>query len=821
MKKVSREQEFKARDKKTHHMSRDGLVERNETTGEEIYVSQRGQEFELRAKAPPDAPRDNPEQRPKSHSRSQNSMPNDAAQDITNSVTQAEGQPKPGRPVDAPLRQRNNAGTKPMQRGTKYQQKFVKDAVKPDAPAQEDASAASRDSGRLKFATDEKPPVQVDRKLAKASRRVDKLSGKMEKAQQKLPTRRKPRLEKEFDTGKGKVKTKLAFDKQVKSQRAHLKGAVPLRPVKGAANVAIGNAHRKIYQVQNENVGVEAGHKAEVAAEGIARSAYRFKKTAPYRKVAKLERKTGKANIKLTYRKALHDNPKLQNSALSRMWQKRKIKRQYAKDARKAKKAARKAKRISTRIIGFFKRHPVVFAIVGSLSLLFVFISSSFSSCSGMASGGMSAIAGSSYLAEDKDIDDAELKYTEWETDLQLQAFAAETSHPGYDEYKYNIADVGHNPYELMAYLTAAHQEFSFRGIQNDLQSLFDAQYSLTFTPEVEIRYRDVPVYDPGTGLPTGETVQEPYEWHILHVKLTSQSFSGITAARMDASQQAVYGILMETKGNRQYTYSPFDFGWMRYVTSYYGYRVHPTTGEKDYHKAVDIAVSAGTEILATHDGVVQTAARDASYGNYIVLEGENGLVTKYAHCQSLMVGAGQSVKRGDVIATVGSTGESTGAHLHYEIIKDGQYLNPLYFAVCPEGGEPEYGNPGAPMGDGSFDALLAEAQKYIGRPYVFGASGPDYFDCSGYIYWIFNQSGAASFGRTTAQGLYNMSTPVSDPQPGDLVFFHSTYSTPNTVTHVGLYIGGNTMIHCGDPIGYASLNTSYWQQHFYSYGRL
>jgi cell wall-associated NlpC family hydrolase len=106
----------------------------------------------------------------------------------------------------------------------------------------------------------------------------------------------------------------------------------------------------------------------------------------------------------------------------------------------------------------------------------------------------------------------------------------------------------------------------------------------------------------------------------------------------------------------------------------------------------------------------------------------------------------------------------------------------------------------------------------------VFGGSTPaTSFDCSGYICWIFTQSGVKNLPRTTAQGIYNQCTPISasDAKPGDLVFFHSTYSTPNTVTHVGLYVGGGVMLHCGNPIGYTSINTTYWQNHFYSFGRL
>ena len=138
------------------------------------------------------------------------------------------------------------------------------------------------------------------------------------------------------------------------------------------------------------------------------------------------------------------------------------------------------------------------------------------------------------------------------------------------------------------------------------------------------------------------------------------------------------------------------------------------------------------------------------------------------------------------------------------------------YITGTPEG----YEVPGEYLDDETFAAMLSEAQKYIGYPYVWGGSSPaTSFDCSGYLSWVINHSGW-NVGRQTAQGLYNLCTPVSSPKPGDLVFFKGTYDTPG-VSHCGIYVGDNKMLHCGDPIGYANLNTSYWQSHLYAYGRL
>jgi murein DD-endopeptidase MepM/ murein hydrolase activator NlpD len=193
----------------------------------------------------------------------------------------------------------------------------------------------------------------------------------------------------------------------------------------------------------------------------------------------------------------------------------------------------------------------------------------------------------------------------------------------------------------------------------------------------------------------------------------------------------------MQTKGARQYLANPFsDKNWLAYVTSYYGYRIHPISGVKDLHRGVDIGFPAGTPIQSGQDGTVTFADYSGDYGHVVVIENDEGLVSKYAHCDSLLVSAGQTVKTGDVIATVGNTGASTGAHLHLEIIKDGQYLNPLYY--CDTGSftsPPEYGFAGLPIGDGSFESLTEAAETVKGMPYVWGGSTPaTSFDCSGLV---------------------------------------------------------------------------------------
>ena len=831
---MPKDREFRARDKTVQKMTRDGLVEQNARTKEETRISDREKDFDLRRSQdlPPQDDRDlSSETR---HKRKQQLPVQETAS--------LEQQPKAVsfQEPEKYVQQTEIPKEKEIQHGTRYQQRFTEpDAydLKPTEPE------LPKKESKLQFTADE-VPQEPGKKLTNARRKAERTSQKLEAAQQNLPARRKLRLGVESDVETGKAKRRLKFEKEVVSQRDHMKGAKPLRPVKKGANAAIGYAHKKIYENEHENIGIEAAHRSELVAEGGLRALNHRRKSAPYRKVSRLQKKASRTSAKAAYQQVLHENPKLKSNLLTRMWQKQKIKRQYAKAAREARRAGQTAKKtavttekIAGRVALFVKRHPIIFGIVALLLLLFFLISSVFTSCSSMGTGGLGIIAASSYVAEDQDINQAELTYTEWETDLQIQIQNAEAQHPGYDEYRYQVGNVGHNPFELMGFLTASYHGFTYEQIEAVLREIFSEQYRLEFIPETEIRYRTETRVDPITGETTEEEV--PYEWHILNIKLTANSFTDVIAGRMDNGQKELFNILMMSKGNRQYVANIFgDTDWLPYVTSYYGYRVHPISGGKDYHKAVDIGMPLGTEILAGHDGTVTQAGESGSYGLVVVIEGtmKDGrtLTTKYAHCSQLLVTPGQSVKQGDVIAKVGSTGNSTGSHLHLEVLVDGQYFNPLYFtdtgnhtagtmAPGTPGGPEIPAYPGEPMGDGSYAALIAEAQKHLGKPYVFGASGPNSFDCSGFVCYVFNQSGVANVGRTTAQGLYNMSTPVSreNARPGDLIFFTGTYSAGTPVTHIGIYIGNGQMIHAGDPVQYASIDTSYWQQHFYAFGRL
>jgi len=602
---------------------------------------------------------------------------------------------------------------------------------------------------------------------------------------------------------------------------------------------------------------VEGAHKTEQKAEeliGFVKRHYKGKEARQRAKIAKLEKKQFQKEVNFQYQKFLEENPQMQKKALQKRLQKQRIKREYLKARQKGaatkaaqeavSKTANTATAIAKKLQEIASKNASVLITVGIMAVLLVMIMTSVSSCGAMFADTQSTVLAASYLSEPAEIDATDLQFTRLELDLQNEIDNIETDYPGYDEYSYNLGEIGHNPFTLIGYLSAVHTEFTASEVESEVQALFDEMYTLTLTPDTETRTRTVTktgtrtVTDPVTGEETEEEYEyeeeEEYEVSILRVVLTVKPLETIVAGKMDAEQTEIYAMYAETGGLLQQFASPLDLYWYNYISSYYGYRKNPNTGNEELHRGVDIAVPTGTTVYAAHDGTVTTATYDSYYGNYVVIE-KDGYTTKYAHMDSLSVSAGQSVTKGTVIGTTGNTGSSTGSHLHIECLYNGEYYNPLFYFDVGEGtlyGESPGGGGGAPgntippdsYDDATVQALMEEAAKYLGYPYVWGGSSPSTsFDCSGFVCWVFTNSGVHNLPRTTAQGIYDQCTPVSasEAKAGDIIFFTGTYNSAGAVSHVGIYCGNGVMIHCGDPIKYASINTPYWQRHFYSFGRL
>lgn len=580
---------------------------------------------------------------------------------------------------------------------------------KPGGKLKQDSEQA-RPSDRLRH-EEETPPVDEttdDGGAAHSDNPKDKKAAREDKQME----RSKYRAEKSGDK-LNKAREKLANQKPPKKPG----------PVKTAGRVAGYQAwryaHGKIHEVEHENTGIEAAHKAELAGERTIRHTTRFIKrrirTRPARQVRKWENKSMKAQADYAFRQMAQEHPELSKNALSRFWQKRRIKKQYQKKTREAAKATKTAAQKTAATTGkatgaawgFIKKNPKALLLLAAVFLVLVLLQSCMAAVMSIGNGIVGSVGGTSYVSSDSDIETVEANYTALESALREKLARIERDYPSYDEYRYSVDEIGHDPFELASYLTAVYDDYTPAEVQAHLQTLIEQQYTLTITETVEVRYRTETRTDTWTD-ENGEShsdtyeVEVPYNYYILNVSLRNKSLGAVALANLDPEQTERYHIYQKVKGNRPYLFE----------------------------------------------------------GNPSVNHGE---------------------------------------YTDYDI-------------------------PPEALDDPDFAALIAEAEKYLGYPYVWGGSSPSTsFDCSGFVCWVLDKSGVYSISRTTAQGIFNQCAkiPPAEARPGDIIFFTGTYDSAGPVSHVGIYVGGGMMIHCGNPISYTSIETNYWQSHFYSYGRL
>ena len=553
------------------------------------------------------------------------------------------------------------------------------------------------------FAESAEPEFHGSKKLDRLQKKAEKAGKKTEAARRKLPKKREYSLERVFDEKTGRARyvlTAVVKEKPFKEDN-------PLKKIAGRAGSEFTNyAHGKVAESEKENSAVEGAHKTEQKAEDTYRFVkrhYKSKEQRQRKKVAKLEKKQFKKEVSFRYQKFLEENPEMQEKILKKQLQKRmqkqRIKREYAK-ARRAGQAAKNTKEAAVKSANFTTtvakklqeiaaKHASLLVTVAAFGVLLIMIMTSISSCGAMFPEGMSTTLAGSYMSVPAEIDAADLAFSELEMELQKEIDSIETDYPDYDEYRYNLDAIGHDPFALISYLSAVHTEFTAADVQGEIESLFDEMYELTLNPTTETRTRTVTKTGTRTitnadGTTSTETYtyeeEEEYTVTILEVTLTAKDLNVVVAGHMDSEQKEIYALYNETHGLTQQFYTPLNLYWYNYVSSYYGYRINPVTGAEQLHRGVDIAVPTGTTVLAAMDGTVTTAAYDSYYGNYIVIEDSNGYCTKYAHMDTLSVSAGQTVKHGDSIGTTGNTGSSTGSHLHIECLYNGEYYNPLFY---------------------------------------------------------------------------------------------------------------------------------------------
>ena len=536
----------------------------------------------------------------------------------------------------------------------------------------------------------------------------------------------------EADLAKMRSK-KLKSEQEVKAKKnaaaSGKKGGKPKKPGNLAADALSAKAHQSVRNAdQDNNSGVEAAHFTEGSAEGAARAGSRFqygRKLRQYKKLERLEKKANKDAVDSIFAERMKSDPQAGSNLFSRWRQKQAIKKEYAaakagaaaaeNTASGTAKAAQGTVSITEKAFQFVQSHSHIIIGIAAVGLLVLVIAGSVSSCSVLINGGGNVVLGTSYTAEDEDLKGAETDYTKLEDKLRKQIDRIETDHPGYDEYRYNLAEIGHNPYELASLLTVEFENYTRSQVQARLQSIFEAQYELKLEEKVEIRTRkETRVgyrYNPITG--TGHTytyqVTVQYEYKILNVTLLNRGVDYVARnSGLTDDQLQRYEVTLECRGNRDDLFAGIAF--------------------------------------ATPDGA-------------------------------------------------GSSGE-------YQ----------------------DYDIPGEALTDEKFRKMITEAEKYLGYPYVWGGSSPSTsFDCSGFVSWVINHCGNGwNVGRQTANGLMGKCDiiPKSEAKPGDLIFFQKTYNTSGA-SHVGIYVGNGMMIHCGNPISYASTETNYWRQHYYCMGRI
>ena len=536
----------------------------------------------------------------------------------------------------------------------------------------------------------------------------------------------------EADLAKMRSK-KLKSEQEVKAKKnaaaSGKKGGKTKKSGNLAADALSAKAHQSVRNAdQDNNSGVEAAHFTEGSAEGAARAGSRFqygRKLRQYKKLERLEKKANKDAVDSIFAERMKSDPQAGSNLFSRWRQKQAIKKEYAaakagaaaaeNTASGTAKAAQGTVSITEKAFQFVQSHSHIIIGIAAVGLLVLVIAGSVSSCSVLINGGGNVVLGTSYTAEDEDLKGAETDYTKLEDKLRKQIDRIETDHPGYDEYRYNLAEIGHNPYELASLLTVEFENYTRSQVQARLQSIFEAQYELKLEEKVEIRTRkETRVgyrYNPITG--TGHTytyqVTVQYEYKILNVTLLNRGMDYVARnSGLTDDQLQRYEVTLECRGNRDDLFAGIAF--------------------------------------ATPDGA-------------------------------------------------GSSGE-------YQ----------------------DYDIPGEALTDEKFRKMITEAEKYLGYPYVWGGSSPSTsFDCSGFVSWVINHCGNGwNVGRQTANGLMGKCDiiPKSEAKPGDLIFFQKTYNTSGA-SHVGIYVGNGMMIHCGNPISYASIETNYWRQHYYCMGRI
>ena len=580
-------------------------------------------------------------------------------------------------------------------------------------------------------------------------------------------------------------------------------------------------AHGKVHEAEQENSAAEGAHRAEIMAEHSLRYAMRSSHRMAQRKLSRWRESPAEEGVKSRLRfeasqetaksegKQLAETEQAEKNMIKRFWQKQRIKKSYQAAKRGEKTTVEAAKatqtvfdKIKSTVASVLKKNKGIWGTAAVLGLLFLMLSAGLSSCSAMIEGVSSSIIGSTYPSTDEDIYETERAYAALEEALNRQINNMESTHPGYDEYWYQVDEISHNPYHLISYFTAKYGEFTYNQVADEVEEIFREQYSL-YVDEVNDTVTETKTVRVGESL--GQVVTSGY----CNCSICCGSWSGGPTAS-GAYPTANHTIAVDAA-------NPFVPMGTKVVMNGVEYVVEDTGAFARYGVQFDVYYDSHSAASAHGHQTWEAFIAD-----------DNG-------SQEVEVTTTEVINRLEVTLTNHNLDTVLRSRMdEYEEkrydLYNGTYGNRNYLfdvGSLPGGaGADGYGYeiPSEALSDEKFARMIHEAEKYLGRPYVWGGASPSTgFDCSGFVSWVINNCGNGwNVGRQTAEGLRGCCAYVSPAQakPGDLIFFQNTYLTSGA-SHVGIYVGNNMMIHCGDPIQYTNISSSYWQQHLLGFGRL
>ena len=634
-----------------------------------------------------------------------------------------------------------------------------------------------------------------------------------------IKTRQKKARLKEEQAKSGR----LAFDDEGSQMVRGAGMGVGHKAAGTAASAASVYVHVKASEEADDNAAVDAASAGELMTE---RAAVNLKRTQDRSKRADVRasrrgihmESTSESRLKFTQggqegTGSTSFNKKKQEdrqTVMNRFFQRKRYKEAYqsarsgaASGKAGASKAAAAAETMTTKAKNALKevarRNHAVFAVLGIFGLLFLLIAVAFSSCSASVQGSGSVIGITTYPSSDEDIYAAENAYAALETALNEQINQMESTHPDYDEYNYNVSEISHNPYHLISYLTAKYGDWTYADVEAEIESLFSEQYSLHTEGRTETvtETRTVRV-----GESLGQVVTSGY----CSCSICCGQWSGGPTASgvyptanhtlaVDASNPIVPMGTKVVMNGVEYTVE--DTGaFDRYGVDFDVYYDDHASASAHGHKTWECYLAddnGSNEVTVTDTRTVKIL--------YVTLtnQGLDAIARENLDEEQLILYNALNTTLGnrDYLWDSGAISGGSGG---------------MDYDIPPEALEDE-----------EFARMIHEAEKYLGVPYVWGGYSPSGFDCSGFVSYVVNNCGNGwNYGRLTAEGLRGQCTYVApgEAKPGDLIFFQGTYNTSGA-SHIGIYVGNGMMIHCGDPVQYANINSSYWQQHFMCYGRL